>query len=207
MRSFISFSTYDSSIWRSTLIIVRFSARPFSGSVGEADAPTFCILPRLARLAFSPLWFSFTRCISPPWIFAFAGFSIVTQGICSDLEGPFLFWCLRRFWRGLRSGQRIFSIASARAGVSVPSDIFRYLHPCCRVFECLTARLEVLLFGGSWWYQCSPWFSGDLQSSRKDCFALVRVSQKFFCQPSLLIVYWQRRSQWAASLLSNGVLM
>ena len=51
MRSCIFSSTADGSIWRSTLIIVRLSERPFSGSVSKADAPPVCLLPRLAQLA------------------------------------------------------------------------------------------------------------------------------------------------------------
>ena len=63
-----------------------------SSSVGgEADAPPFSILPILARSTFSPLWFSFSWCISPPWIFAFAGFSAVSD-LDSHLRGPLRSW-------------------------------------------------------------------------------------------------------------------
>ena len=59
----------------------------------------------------------------------------ITRGIRSDLEGPFLFGCLRRFRRSLRNGQRIFLIASTRACVSITSDIFKGLRSGCQVFE------------------------------------------------------------------------
>ena len=50
----------------------------------------------------------------------------VTQGVRSDLEGSFLFWCLQRSWRGIRSGQQNFYIANAQAGVYVPSIIIGF---------------------------------------------------------------------------------
>ena len=45
------------------------------GVGGKEYAPPVSFLPRLARSDLSPLLFSFTRCISPPWIFDFNGFS------------------------------------------------------------------------------------------------------------------------------------
>ena len=47
------------------------------------------------------------------------------------------------FW----SGQKIFPIAPARAGFSVPSNLFGGIRSCCKVFNRLTARLEELFLG------------------------------------------------------------
>ena len=49
----------------------------------------------------------------------------VTQGVCSHIDGSFLFWCIQRFLRGLWSGKQNFFIATAQAGVYVPSNILR----------------------------------------------------------------------------------
>ena len=46
-------TTLDVSFGWSTFIIICLSARPFSGSVSEADAPTVCFLPSLAHSASS----------------------------------------------------------------------------------------------------------------------------------------------------------
>ena len=46
---FIFLSMFNALLRRSTYFIFRFSARPFSGSFREADAPPVCFLPRLAR--------------------------------------------------------------------------------------------------------------------------------------------------------------
>ena len=130
-----------------------------------------------------------------------------TWGIRPDLEVTFLFGCLWHFWRSLRSDQQVFLIASAQAGVSVPSNLCGDIQSCRWVFDCLTACLAVILSGGYKPSQCSTWFSRDLQSSRKDYFDLVSVSPKIFSQTSLLVVSWRRGYKWAASLLSDGVLM
>ena len=95
----------------------------------------------------------------------------VTWGIRSDLEGHFLFWCFRHFWRRLWSGQQIFS-SFPRDLAWPPSDIFGGLHSCCwvwyswgspllslrQVFDLPTARLAALLVGS--WSHNSSWFLG-----------------------------------------------
>ena len=200
----------DPLIWRSTLIIVWFSAQPFSGSVGEAAPPPFCVLPRLARLA-SDHYYLFLQGVSqhlgylifldyqPCLIWTF------TRGIRSNLGGLFLFGCFQRFRRSFRSGQQIFLNASLQSGVSVPPDLFGDIFSCRQVFNWTTARLAVLIYGGSHSFQSSPWFLGGLQRSQRDCFAFVSMSLEVLTQLSLLVVYWRRRSQWAAYLISDVI--
>ena len=76
--------------WSDGLHLLSFACQrdPFSESVGEAEAPPVCILPRLARSSFCPSFFIFTRCISTPWIFG------KTLRFGSNHEcSTFCFWC------------------------------------------------------------------------------------------------------------------
>ena len=136
------------------IFFLRLLARPFLGPAGEADAPPVCFLPWLARSAYDH--YCFLQGVSQH-----LGYLLkldyqpcliwkIAWGIGSVLEGTLLFWCLRHFWRGFRSGQGIFLIDPARSGFSVPSDIFRDLWSCFRYFECITAHLVELLSWGSW---------------------------------------------------------
>ena len=79
MHSCMFLSTVYTSLGRSKFVIFCLSLRTFLGSVGEADAPPVCLLPRLARLASTHYCLFFTRCISKPWNFAFSGFSDVSD--------------------------------------------------------------------------------------------------------------------------------
>ena len=79
-----------------------------------------------------PILFIFTRCISTPWIFTFTSFSAMSDTEIYSRDpllscGSFFLCCLWRFQRSLWSGKRIFLIASAQAGVSVPYDLIRDL--------------------------------------------------------------------------------
>ena len=74
-------------LWWSTFIIFRLSAWPLSGSVDEADTPPVCLCQD---------WHSqhlpiilFYRCISTPYIFAFSGFSSMSN-IDIHLKDPIL---------------------------------------------------------------------------------------------------------------------
>ena len=103
MRSCIFFSVADMSIWRSTFIIARLSARPFLGSVDKAAAPPVCILPILPR-SVSAHYFLFLQVVSQH-----LGLSDKPWGFGSDLEGStFGFWC-PPFSRGGSKVARNFS--------------------------------------------------------------------------------------------------
>ena len=71
--------------------------------------------------------------------------------IRSNLEGPLEnFLCLRCFWRRLRSGQKIFSIASAQAGACFsPSDILGSLRSYRRVWYTLGISGSGVVIGSS----------------------------------------------------------
>ena len=181
MSSWMFFSTVNSSIWRYKFIIFRLSARPFSGSSGKAAPPLVGFLPRLVQSDYT-YYYLFLQGVSqhlgylislvsqpfPIWTFI--------RGIRSNIEGPFLLGCFRRFWRSLRSGQRIFLNISARSGVSVTSNLFGDLRSGHLIFEWTTACLVVFLSGGSRSSQSSPWFLGDLPHSQRYCFSIVSVS-------------------------------
>ena len=84
----------------------------------------------------------------------------------------------------------------------LPSKMASLFSPISSGISALAARSSsVLISGGFRASQCSPCFSGDLQSSWKDCFALVSVSPEVFSHRSLHIVSCRRRSQWASYLL------
>ena len=83
---------------------------------------------------------------------------IITSGIRFDLEVPFLFGCLRHFWRGLWSGRRIFSTASARSGISVPYEILVVLRSCW--WACYIPTHPLVVSSGDLSSQSSPRFSG-----------------------------------------------
>ena len=131
-------------------LVLQLLARPFWGFFGEADSPPVRFTPALWCRWHLPIGFLFLQGVfqNLGYFLALASRLFLiwkfTWGICSDLEGPFLFWCLRRFRRSLRSGQRIFLIASARAYISVPSHTFMYIRYWRQIFECLTARPKVL---------------------------------------------------------------
>ena len=94
----------------------------------------------------------------------------ITQGIFSDIEVPFIFWYLRCFRRGLRSGWIIFSIDSTQAVVSVPSNILGVLRSCRWVWYLPSHPLAVS--SGSRSSQSPPWFSGFpkfLERLLRDC--------------------------------------
>ena len=149
-------------------------------------------------------------CISPPWIFSFDGFSAVsdleiTRGIRSDLEGPLFLWCLQHFRRSLRSGRKIFSIASVRTGVSILSDIFGDIRSCRRVFERLNARLALLLFGGYWSSQSSPWLLRFSKVLGRTAPRLRATSREVWFLHSFVLVSIWRRFQRSDSLLFGGI--
>ena len=132
MRSCMFYFLAEASIRRSTLFIFCLSLRPFSVSVSEAAPPPFCILPRLAQLAVRPYYLFLQRCISTSWIFSFTSFSAMSDTEIYSRDpllswGSFFLCCLWRFQRSLWSGKRIFLIASAQAGVSVPYNLIRDL--------------------------------------------------------------------------------
>ena len=166
----------------------------------EAAPPPFCILPRLAWSDFSLLQFIFTRCIPPPWIFYFAGFSAM-----SDLENhsrePLKYW---------GSFYILMSLTSSEDYPKWSSIFLNCFHASCRLcsvqylrgYPILPPGLRVSYRssgGASLWglsiVPCSPWFSGDLRRSWRECFAILSVYREVFFQPSLLVVYWQRRFQ------------
>ena len=49
------------------------------GVVGKVASPTIKFYPPSCVVGILPLMFSFTRCISTPWIFSFIGFSSVSD--------------------------------------------------------------------------------------------------------------------------------
>ena len=106
-------STVDVSLGRPTFIIVRLSARPFSGLVGNAAPPPVCFLPRLERSASSHYFFVLQVVSKLHGYFLSLDSNMcliwtISWGLCSILESPFLFLCLRHFLRGFRSGQGLF---------------------------------------------------------------------------------------------------
>ena len=127
-------------------------------------------------------------------------------GVHSNIDGPFIFWCLWHFWRKLQSGQQIFSIASARSGVSVPSYLFGGLRSCRRVLECLTTFLAEIISGGSWSSQGPPWFSVFSEALVRTDLRLQATSQEVWFLTSVVLVSRLRRFFQAAYLLSGGIL-
>ena len=156
---------------------------------------------KIGMVGFPPIIiYSFKRCISTPWIFDFDGLSDMSNMEIYSRDtlwswGSFLFGCLKCFRRSLRSGQQIFLTDSVRAGVYVPSDIFKDICSGRPVFEWTTARLEVILPRGSCSAQTSTWLLGVLQHSRRDWFAHESVSREVFSRPSFLFISWPRRFQ------------
>ena len=160
------------------LLILLLRVRPYSGLVGKATYPPVKFIPSLWRGWLLPVVVYFYNVYlntldiffwaSQPWLIW-----IIVQGICSDLEGYFLFWCLWHYWRKLKSGQWFFSIASARAGVSVLSNIFR------DVCSCRQFLVSYRLYGGAyfWGILIVPKFSLILRvfhGSHKDWSVTVR---------------------------------
>ena len=108
------------------LLILHLPARPFSGLFGKAASPPVNIFtPPLVWLS------SALCCLVLQGVSQHFGYLLslasqpcpiwkITWRICSDIEGPFLFWCLRRFQRRLQSGQRIFQ--------SLPCKLFDWSH-------------------------------------------------------------------------------
>ena len=127
----------------------------------------------------------------------------IAWGIHSNLEGPFLFWCLRSFWRSLRSDMRIISIASAWAGVSTPSNIFWDLRSCLQVFECIATSLSVLLSEDSQSFQSFPWFLEFYEVLVRTAPRLRAPPQEVLFLNSVIFVSRRRRFQRAVTLLSN----
>ena len=168
------FSKVESSIWWSTLIIFRLSVQPFSGSVGEAAPPPVGFLPRLAQSDFLPLLIIF-QVVSQHLVYLLLmdsqPFPIweITRGIRSNLEGPFLFWCLQHFWGGSEVVRKISPLL-------LRERAFMF-HPTYSRFSALVAGSAIypLICCGSLCYIDCPkslpdswWF----RSSRKDCFAI-----------------------------------
>ena len=88
-------------------------------------------------------------------------------GIRSVLEGNFIYQCIKRLWRGFRSGHKFFPIVPARSGLSILSNICGDICSSHRVFDRLTTCLAALII---------PKFLillGFIQSYRKDCSATV----------------------------------
>ena len=176
------------------ILILRLLVQPFSGLFGEAASPPVMCTPALWHGWHLAIGFLiFTRCVPTPWIFACAGFSDV-----SDMDiylrdplqswGPFLLRCLQRFWRGLWSGQRIFSIGHAQGGVSVPSNVMGDLQSCFWVFKCLTACLAAIISGGSWSPQSYFWFSAFSKVIRKNALRLRATYREVWFLPSIVLV-------------------
>ena len=208
MRSCMFFSTVESSIWRSTFIIVRLSARPFSGTVGEVAAPPICILPQLPRPNLRPLLFIFTRSISTPYIVYFASFSAM-----SNLDN--------HSKDTIRSWGSSSLLMSPTFLEETPKWSANFLH-CFHASWCLysirhTHCSKLLLlgliytcpsFGGLFGLFIVPKFSlflGVFRRSRKDCFAIASDVPGFWFRPSVIIVFRQKGFQRAASLLSGGL--
>ena len=150
-----------------------------------------------------------TRCIWTPWIFAFSGFSAVSD-LDNHLRDPLRSWgsLIGFFYISdiFRGGSEVvsefFSINSARAGVCFsPSDILGGLRSFRRVWypwgspllvSFLGLRPSNLLFGGaSSGILIVPKFPLILrvfQSSRKYCFAIVsNVPGSFFLTSVVLV--------------------
>ena len=131
-------------------LILRLPARPFSGSVGEADTPPIN-LPTLRRGWLLPWDFYFYKVCSPtPCIFSLYGFSVMydmdTLRVACSCTLNFLwipalllsgllsivpsFWC---FLRGVWSYPRNLMSASARSGFEDPSRFSQRYLSCFRV--------------------------------------------------------------------------
>ena len=74
------------------IFILRFSAIPFLGLVGEAASTPICVHPPSGAAGICPLgFFSVTRCIPTPWIFYCTGFSAMSD-LESLLRAPLHYW-------------------------------------------------------------------------------------------------------------------
>ena len=148
------------------------------GVVGKADSPPVEFLPAPWRGWLLPIGFLiFQDVLQHLGYFLVMASQIclickITRGIRSDIESPFLFWCLQCFGRRLWSGQRIFSLSPYELDWFISSDILGGLCSCRQVLKCLTTCREEFLSGWSWMYQISPLFSGFFRISWKDYFAI-----------------------------------
>ena len=126
------------------IIILRFSARPYLGLVGEADYlpinlhhpyavvgiyPVDCfVLQDIPHLGYL-LALDFQSCLI--WT--------LSWGLLSVLEGTLVDQCIQHFRRGFQSFWWIFLAIPAQSGLFVRSDIFGGLQYCLQVFDHLTA--------------------------------------------------------------------
>ena len=195
MRPCMYLSTVDVSLVRSEYFFLCLSARPFLGLFGKVDAPPVFFLPRLA-------WSASTHyCFVLQGVYQHLGYLLalafqpcpiwtIAWGVRSILEVLFLFRCIRRFWRGFRSGQGIFPITPTRTGLSIPTDLFGYIYSCLWFFECLTARLTALLSGVSCLSLSFPMMKGDPKFLEG---LLCSVSWNLL--PALFVSWWRRSRQ------------
>ena len=136
-------------------------------------------------------FFCFTR-YSAPLIFYCSGFSAVSYlGI--SLRAPLHSWgsfslsMYPTFLEGFQRGKRFFSILPTRAGLSVPSDLLRYLRSCRRVFNRLTAHLAALL-SSSWSSQIYLFSCGFSKVLGRTAPRLRATSRELCYLPSIFLV-------------------
>ena len=151
---------------RNASFYLEVASAALLGVVGEVASPLVSFITALWRSLFLSIrfWFykvhSNTLNICWRWLLSWVWFRQLLEGSAPFLTVLLSFNVSDFFWRGFRSGQKIFSIDSAETGISVPSDLFRDLRSGLWIFKCFTACLVALLYGGSWLSQIYPWFLG-----------------------------------------------
>ena len=136
MHSCMFLSMVDTLLGRFAYFIFHLSARPFLGSVGKVDPPTVCFLPRQAWSASAHVFLFYKVYLSTFYICLYWLLSHVRSR--QSLEGSALFFRVLIFFDvsnifggGFRNVQQILPISPARAGLSVPYDLFGDICSCC----------------------------------------------------------------------------
>ena len=118
------------------IFILRLSAQPFLGLVGEAASPPIRLYPHSGAAGICPFK-KITRCIQEPWIFARAGFSSgpnIDNLLRSLLRSWGSFGCSisPTFLEGVLKLSGFFPIVPAQSGVLILSNILGGICSCCR---------------------------------------------------------------------------
>ena len=183
-------TTVDATLGRSTFVVVRFSVLPFSGSVGEADAPPFYLLPRLAPSA-SEHCYLFLKGVSQ------------NLGCLVSLDSqPCLIWAFAwgiRSWRSSRGSIYLPEGVPKLSGTlrnifshwKFPRELMQFFF--CPIFLAVSTLVSGLLFSSAIVWRVSlvsclsqkvPCFLGAPKLSE----GLIRACEQYTRKSSLLLL-------------------
>ena len=174
-------------------LIKRLPARPFLGLIGEATSPPIIFALLLDRLESFHLFF--TRCFVQN-----IGLLNKYRGLYSVLEDSpsiFDFRCFLEQAPKLPANFLSLSISARAAEVFLPSDIFGNLQSCPKVvyIRPLVWRCSLQVIVDS-----CPLFYLYGRGSKvlgRTASRLWAMSWEVFSLPSIFLVLWRRRDQWA----------